>query len=449
MLNFLSKNTKLTEGDKSLIQNYILAVIVFCIGIGIFSLFMSGVAAYRNSISETNYYNTSRIYGGSLEQSAPVVNEMSKDNYLYNQYQLTDAKLKTFQENTFLMATEGTVNIKADFVKKGLAYQPAFQTEFNTTYTLKNNLNEKSFVSFEFPFPFNSDTNEISEAKLLVNGQEIKDAKTKINYFYTKTNDSQNVDGLKWEGEIEPQAETKISISYKTVGLSYFNYEGLENPKGAQDFHFQAQITGTRLYDVISGLAVDRREFGADKVTLIWEKNSLYSQPTINIQVGEKLNPSIQVSHIYFTMAPIYLIFIASLLYLSFVFGRKMHIFDMFLVTVLFVIYFPLIHYLSSFTIDPTMEIFSRMNNGVYYSMPLYLAFGIAWVVISGLIYYLLGKISGFKFATKLGIPSLMLFLGFFPLVVTIPEYAMLMVIIGFIAFIMIVLQIRIKKMNA
>ncbi|KKP85044.1 MAG: hypothetical protein UR87_C0061G0001, partial [candidate division CPR3 bacterium GW2011_GWE2_35_7] len=425
---------------------------IFTFGIFIFSLIMAGVASYRNNISSKNYSNTSRIYGGNLNQNAPLLDEIDSESKVYIENRLNDTQIKKYLENTYLTSTNGNVVITADFVKKGLSYQPTFKTDFQSKYILKNNLNEKSFISFEFPFPISSDTNEISNAKLIVNGQEIKNAKTKLTYTdkfsnYNEYNLTNNqLDGFKWEGDIAANSETTVEVSYQTVGLSLFTYEGLENPKGSQDFNFEVKISGTRLYDVNQGLSVDRRNFGPDTVTLIWDKNDLYSKPLVSVQIGEKLNPSTQVSRIYFTMAPIYLVFITIILYLTFVFGKKTSLFDMFLITVLYIVYFPLIHYVSSFTIDPTIEIFSKMNRAIYYSMPLYLAFTISFLIIGGLIYYLLGKTSDFKFATKLGLPSLVLFLGFFPLVVTIPEYSMLMVIIGLVALIMIVLQVRLKR---
>ena len=240
----------------------------------------------------------------------------------------------------------------------------------------------------------------------------------------------------------------KIDVSYNTVGLSVFTYEGIENSKGSQDFNFITRINGTRSYDVITGLSVDEREFGEDYVELKWNKSALYSRPLIKVGVGDKLNPSTQVSRVYMTMAPVYLVFITILLFLTYRFGKKMALFDMFLLTVLYTVYFPFVHYLSSFTIDPTIEIFSSWKNIVDFSMPLYLAFAIAIGVVGGLMYYFLGRISGFKFSTKFGIPSLILFIGFFPLVVTIPEYSMLLVIIGVIALIAIILQVRINMIK-
>jgi hypothetical protein len=148
-------------------------------------------------------------------------------------------------------------------------------------------------------------------------------------------------------------------------------------------------------------------------------------------------------------MAPVYFVFISILSYMAYKFSKRLAIFDIGLITVLFTVFFPLIHYISSFTIDPTMEVFSSLSNVGYYSMPLYLAFLIAWLVAGGLMYYLIGKITNFNFSTRIGIPMIILFLGFFPLVVTIPEYSVLLMLIGVVALITIAIQTRIRLLQS
>lgn len=427
---------------------YVFWVIFFAFGIFLFSVIMAGIAAARNQIALDNFSSTERIYS-PLEQNAPSLDGVASDSYLYTQNKLTSAKVKYFLDNTFLTATEADVIINADFVKKGLAWQPTYKTEFTSTYTLKNNLSEKSFVVFQFPFPSNTMDSEISNARLVVDGKEINNAKSIIKTTqYEDYYGSNSLNGLKWEGEIAAKSEIKIVASYHTVGLATFLYEGLENPKGSQNFNFKLTINGTRAYDVISGLAVDERTFADKSVTLIWNKEDLYSKPLIDISVANRLNPSVQVSRVYLTMAPVYLVFTSILIYLLTRFSKGLHIFDLFLLTILFGIYFPLIHYLSSFTVDPTMEIFSSIKNISYFSMSLYGAFAIALILVGGLFYYLLAKLSDLKFASKFGLPMIILFMGFFPMVVTVPEYSILLVIFGSIALMSIIIKTRIKLLK-
>jgi uncharacterized membrane protein len=227
--------------------------------------------------------------------------------------------------------------------------------------------------------------------------------------------------------------------------MSYFSYEGIDNPKKSQDISLTMTINGTRSYNVVDGLSVDKKEFGDNFVKLTWDKKDLYSKPQVSVSIGEKLNPSEQVARVYFTMVPIFMVMMSIVLFLAYKLSKPLAVFDIVLVSFLYAIYFPLIHYLSSFTIDPTIEVFSQIANVGEYSMPLYLAFAIAFAVIGGLIYYFVGRITSFKFSTKYMFPCLVLFLGFFPLVVTIPEYSILLVLVGVIALMFIILQTRIK----
>lgn len=445
----------LKKSVDSLVIQYIFFTIIFTIIIGVFSLIMSAIAQERNEIAYRNYSGTAELYGGPLAQSAPSLGMLDTKSSLYVENDLSYDVAKRYVENTSLQSTDADVTITADFVKKGLVYQPTFKTSFKSVYLLRNELNEESLIKFQFPFPGNISSQEISNATLLVNGEEVTNAKTQITinptkspYDYNYYNNTQ-YDGLSWEGKIPAGEDVNVEVRYETVGVSSFNYEGIENPKGSQDFKFKVTINGTRSYDVNDGLAVTDREFGDGAVSLFWDKPDLYSKPKVSITVGDKLNPSAQVSRVYLTMAPVYFVFIIITLYLAYRFGkRKLSLFDMLLVTILFTLYFPFVHYLSSFTIDPTIELFSNFSSVPNFSMPLYLAFLIAVVVIGGLMYYLLGRIAGFKFSSKFVIPEMVLALGFFPLVVTIPEYSMLLVIVGVIALMAIIIQTRVRMLR-
>ncbi len=420
---------------------YVPVVIIYTIVILVFSFVMSGVSAFRFTVYENASKDLNSVYNGPLVQTAPSLQQLDSGSSFYKENKLTPYIAQLYRDNTSLVATNGEVKIYADFVKKGLAYQPTYRTEFVSVFTLKNTLDKESIVSFEFPFPVSTNSSEISNAVLLVDGVKYDDAKVLLN----PTDSYLSTQGLKWEGKINAKSDVKITVSYNTVGLSQFTYTGIENSKTSQDFDFKVNIFGTRAYNVISGLSVDKREFGDGNVALTWSKKNLYSAPSVNVSVGDKINPSEQVSRVYITMAPIFLIFAVSIIFLSRRFSKGIRLIDLSFLTVLFVVFFPLFHYLSSFTIDPTTEIFANMSVAQY-SMPLYLAFGISFVLIGLLAYYLMAKTISVKFATKLGIPILVLALGFFPLVATIPEYFILLTLIGVIAIIVIAMQVRLSE---
>jgi len=143
------------------IWRYILVVSILTAIIGLFSLFMAGVASLRNDIAVNNFNETSSLYNGELDQQAPKLMPI-KDLTTPDANRLSSLgsvsrqeKLKKYVENSNITKTVADVRITADFVKKGLEYQPTFKTRFATQYVLKNSLNEESLVGFEFPFPVN------------------------------------------------------------------------------------------------------------------------------------------------------------------------------------------------------------------------------------------------------------------------------------------------------
>ncbi|HRP36406.1 MAG TPA: hypothetical protein PLS50_01205, partial [Candidatus Dojkabacteria bacterium] len=171
----------------SLVIQYIFFTIIFTIIIGVFSLIMSAIAQERNEIAYRNYSGTAELYGGPLAQSAPSLGMLDTKSSLYVENDLSYDVAKRYVENTSLQSTDADVTITADFVKKGLVYQPTFKTSFKSVYLLRNELNEESLIKFQFPFPGNISSQEISNATLLVNGEEVTNAKTQITINPTKS----------------------------------------------------------------------------------------------------------------------------------------------------------------------------------------------------------------------------------------------------------------------
>jgi hypothetical protein len=446
------------EIDKSILKYIAWGVLLtfvtfFC------SVIMISITASRSLISDNNYYQTSRVYNGQLEQDAPTLNNVSYDlveeKVSKNEISLSTTKdeaIKNYVQNAEIVSSNGDVLIKSEFVKKGLDYQPTFETNFQMDYVLKNKLDEKSLIAFEFPLPYDLDVSEMSDVILVVNGEEVENPKTKIlskDYLdrnYKTYPESAYIDGLKWEGELEPLGETNVTVKYTTKGLGQFVYTGFENTSGMQDFNLKLKIEGTRAYDVVSGLSTDKKEFSGDSVTLYWEKPNLFSSPNVNVLVADKLAPGDQVGRVYVIMTFIFITFFSLLVWFGYKFNKKPSIKDLLILTFLFLVYFPFLHYLTSFTVDPTMEVFAGFENVGYFSLSLYSAFGIALSIILGLMIYSQAIVHGLKYSLKTVLPTGLIMLGFFPMVITIPEYSILLSLVGLIILTFIFIQFRGKE---
>ncbi len=422
------------------IFRYVVLVGIFTGIIFIFSMIMVGIVRARDVVDMARKSEVTNVYRGELTQNAPVLNQLMADSAVAKEARYSQIQLSEFAKNANIVSTNGKMKLLADFVKKGLQYEPTFHTSFVATYILKNNLTTESVISFDFPFPFQVENSEISNVKLIVNGEEMKKAKGKVMV------DGQRRDGLKWEGKLPADGVATIQVSYDTVGISGLNYEGFENTVGAQDFAMEMQIVGTRDYNLAGGLSADKRTFGDKQVTLVWDKKNLFSTPSIHVNVGKKLAPSIQVSKVYAAMAPLYAMFAGILVWLGYKNRRTLHMRDLVFTTIIFALYFPLWHYLTSFTVDPTMEFFSSWKQVSYFSMSLYSGFALAFLVITTLLSWLYGAVYGMKYVIQALIPAAVICLGFFPLAATVPDYSVLLSLIGFIILATVWIRFRLQE---
>lgn len=430
-------------------------------------------------ISDATSYNV----GGAVKQYAPSLNALSSESFFYETYSnelkssqgytLTPALTEQYVENTHLSSTRGNVVITLDQRKRGLRYEPTYLTSFSAQYVLKNTLETEAAVEFEFPFPVDVLNKEINNAMLLVDGVEQEKAVKKIeeikkeaepfsdanlydydgyynDYLHYPYQTMTAKTGLFWEGTIPAQGERLIEVRYNTVGLGSFSYIGMENPEGSQDLSFAVKVIGSRKYDNLGSLTIDEKEYIEEGektgVILKWDKPNLFSVPYIEVSVAPRVDPSVHLSEIYTIMVPLYLAFAGAVILMISLLKKEFGGVDMMIMAVLFTVFFPLLHYLVSFNIDPSADVLSSYVGVVNFSMPLYGAFAIALGVIGFLMLYLFGRVSGWSFAFGVGLPLIIVFMAFFPLAMTLPEYKYLLALIGIVAILAVVVQMRVSK---
>ncbi len=441
------------------------------------SLILYAVAYERSLLDDDLTYSTSYNVGGAVKQWEPTLSPIQSDGVLFNALsmeleeeegmELTVVKTEEYVENTNLVSTTGNVVINLDMKKRGLRYDPTYTTDFEAVYILENTSEEEVAVQFEFPFPENILDKEINNAVLLVDGveqekpvrQEEVEEECVYDYddyyyyddpYYKCTEETTTKTGLYWEGTIDAEGEKEIEVQYKTVGLGEFSYVGLENPEGAQDVSFTVKILGSRKYDNTGSLTIDEKEYitelGENGVILTWDKPSLFSNPDIVVSVGTQANPSRHLAEIYKIMIPLYIGFAIAVILMVTLLRKEFGGVDMALLALLFAVYFPFLHYLVSFNIDPSADVLINYSGVVDFAMPLYAAFAIALGIVGGLMLYLFARVSGSKFAFGVGLPLILVFLGFFPLAMTLPEYKCLLTLFGVVALLAIVVQLRVSR---
>lgn len=402
---------------------------------------------------------TSYNVGDIVEQEAPRLNALGSGSILYKEmaadsnYSLSSTVLEEFVQNTNLKSTQGDVVVELDMKKRGLRFEPTFLTEFKAVYVLENTSDSEVAVEFEFPFPENVKNKEINNARLLVDGVEqdkpVRREVVDVIEYDEWGNEIETTykSGLYWEGKIAANSEAEVEVRYNTVGLSVFSYEGLENPEGSQDFNFEIKVLGSRKFDNQGSLSIDGKEYITEDdkngIVLTWSKPDLFSKPDVQIEVGTRVNPSRHLFEIYKIMILLYIAFAGVLVIMVTIFKKDFGGVDMMLVAALFAVFFPFLHYLVSFNIDPSADVLSSYAGVVEYSMTLYGAFAIALGVVGGLIIYLISRVSGLKFAIGVGLPLVIIFMGFFPLAMTLPEYKYLLALIGIVCLLAVAVQMR------
>lgn len=439
--SIMQKLKNIPKGISYLVLGGFLTSIVFVV-----SVVLVINSESRDTLYDDIYDITTQNYGGEVKQVSPRINALASDSVLYEKYALTEDMAREIIQNTQIQSSFIDTVVYVEYVKRGLIYEPSFITTFSGVYVLKNNSDRESILEFEFPFPVGSNQKEISNAVLIIDGKEISGAKRQ------KTQTGQV--GLYWEGNVMAGQEVEVKVNYETVGLQRFSYEGFENTEDSQDFYFKARIIGTRDYDNIGYLSIDERNYftedqngkNVNGIELVWDKPNLFNTPQVSFLVASKVNPSVKLSSIYGFMTPLFVMFIGTIAGLAVLLKKRFGEIDMVLVSALFTVFFPLLHYLTSFTIDPSAEVFGGLENPINFSMSLYGAFAIALFLIGGIIFYLLTKAVNLRYAILIGIPAIFIFMGFFPLALTIPEYKGLLVLIGLVAILAAIIQIRMSK---
>lgn len=435
----------------------------------VLSITMQIVVQERQSREVQMDMQTSYNYGGEFVQKAPTLNAIEYDssfgNELKNERGLSSSDFlrlaKSYVENTNLLSTNGNVTVNIDLQKRGLRYEPTFVTRFDAEYVLYNSSDEESFVQFEFPFPDNVLNKEINNARLTVDGV-IVEKPVRQNQIVPQQNPNCEIYGncyennsksaLYWEGKVPAKAEVVVLVSYQTVGLSTIVYEGIENPNGAQNFNFEVIVLGSRKYDNQGSLSIDSREYiseeGKNGIILKWEKPELFSKPEVRISVATMTNPAKHLNEMYKIMVPLYLFFAVVLIIMSELLKKKLSPLDLGLLSTLFLVFFPFLHYLVSFNIDPSADFLINTQKDINFSMPLYSAFGISFVLVGGLMLYLVRKTTDLRYTLGSVLPLLLISMGFFPLAMTLPEYKYLLVLLGIVFILAVAIQIRVKRLS-
>jgi hypothetical protein len=313
--------------------------------------------------------------------------------------------------NVRTLSSEINGELNMDYRRKGLTYFTTFVSQISAQYQLKNESDEEVNTEFFFPLP--------TEESLVWNAA-------------IEVNDSQgdttvNEQGLTWEGSMSPQEEKQIIIKYSARGLDQFSY-ALNKSNGPQDLTMNLSINGAEKIDfpqgALSPSSIIERDNGWD---LSWQFNKVLSSPSITVKMFAKQNISDQIARLFW-FVPILLIgYILSLKGLAHLRQQRLTNFDYILLSALYTIFYPFLAYLVS--------VFAELN--------LFSGLALAFAAITPIVLYLQQYLFDLKFTLTKGILLQLIFTGFFPVALLIPELTGLLAIGGTIVLLAIIVQLR------
>ncbi len=415
--------SKISQAFKKYSQLIFIAFFIFIATIGCWSFAARMMA--RNvgrMVLEKKDVVTSN-WGGSLNQTAPSLK--IKSNYQVRKPVTEEDQLKSDEEsssyilpsqqkltsNIKILSSKIDAKLNMDHRRKGLTYFPTYVTNFNAQYIIENQNEEEVEATMNFPLPGKNSlvwnvgiTSQGSEEGATITSHE-----------------------LSWSGTLQPQEQKTIEVVYAARGLDQFTY-ALANTKGLQDFELNVDVTGAEKVDfpegALSPSVTEEKDHGWN---LTWKFNQVLTSPEITVKLFAKRNISQDVARLFW-FAPILLTAVyASIWGLNQLENKSIKVFDWGLIGALYIMFYPLLAYLVS--VVDQLNVFQGL--------------AISAATISIISLYLYHYLYNVKFTLTKGVLLQIIFLGFFPIALLMPQLTGLMAVIGAIFILTVIVQLR------
>ena len=291
----------------------------------VWSMLTSRLENRTNFVLYGQISSVKRIWGGNLEQPMPSV-----------RYKGFGSDVSTLGKGE-LSASDISVNLEVDYRKKGLVYYTGYLADFNGRYTIRNNENEKIYLSFIFPYPMEQGEGMLRDVKLLVDNKE------------DPLNTEYQPDLILWTGLLEPSQTVEMSVHYQGRGLNHFIY-GFEPGRQINNFKMKIQILGTGEVDYpVSTMTPTRTESAGDDKTLLWDLDRVLTQLNIGVVLPDRINIARQIS-VMVQRAPVFfLMFLAALCAAVALGGQTLKFVPIAAVSAAYFFFYPLFAYLSAY----------------------------------------------------------------------------------------------------
>ncbi len=287
---------------------------------------ISGQVSNRRGFAASELYQevTDR-WGASIEQSAPSVRFVESGTV----FNTLEAMPLAGQD----IELDATMNYR----KRGLTYFSGFEFSFRGTYRVLNDRGKSLDLVFVFPIQMSKNKVLLSDLEFLVDGEP------------HPVNLSGSLDRLVWTGRLAADEQMSIEIAFRGRGLDLFSYR-LDPSLPVRDFHFTAHVSGGDEFDYAPGVVPATSVVeGEGDFSLTWDYPALES----GVPVGLIL-PSVKAyDALIVTMARrswvTYSLFFAAIVALGLRFGRRLAIYESYLLAANYAFFFFLLAYFAAF----------------------------------------------------------------------------------------------------
>jgi hypothetical protein len=188
---------------------------------------------------------------------------------------------------------EITVQLKADYRKKGLIWYPTYTCAFKGSYTITNPETVAQKIRIHFKFPCKGATYDEFAAHL--DGKKLGGA----------VNPSEGIAEIL---ELGPGASADFQVAYKTRGIREWRYRTDANAGRVQNLNLVLNAD-FRAVDYPEGcLSPMSTQAAKGGTTLTWQATDLITKQDIGVTIPERLNPGPLTARITF-FAPVCLLF--------------------------------------------------------------------------------------------------------------------------------------------
>jgi len=295
-----------------------------------------------------------------------------------------------------------TVNIDADYRKKGLITFNTYSVEFGGEYSAVNDTDQVQ--RWHFSFPLSQTAAMLYDLSFTVNGEQ--------------ATDDDLSDGFDWEGEVANGEQLSFSIEYSARGIDSWLYS-LAGRSLHNEITLDMTVNQTKNDIPDTSLSPVEVKPTEDGERLLWTFQNLMSDKSIGINIPKAENHFLTVRNLTYWMFLPFLLYVTALTLMLIAKKKELH---------------PL-HYLF---LGGAFVSFSLLLAYILPYWGLWITFAIAVVASIAMTLTYLARLTSTRFAVWDGGKYLYLFLVGFPISFFTEYRGIVLVLIGVVALILL-----------